>query len=98
MKERYEKPVMRPAEQANGLLREKYQTPDMEVVDLGLSTVIATQIVPIATVSKFIKLEEALTTTAYADEEEPIDEPDITVTATATVTSPVLVSDRIKLS
>lgn len=42
LKERYEKPVIRPAEQDNGLLREEYQRPDMEVVTLRTTTVIVT--------------------------------------------------------
>ena len=42
MKERYIKPVMKPVEQDNGLLREEYQRPDMEVVPLRTTTVIVT--------------------------------------------------------
>ena len=39
LKERYEKPVMRPAEQDNGLMKEEYQTPDMEVVSVRTTLV-----------------------------------------------------------
>ncbi len=43
-KERYEKPVVKPAECTDGLLREKYQKPDMELVDLGVVAIIASSV------------------------------------------------------
>ena len=43
MKETYVKPVMKPTEPDSATLREEYLSPDMEVVDLGTATVIATE-------------------------------------------------------
>ena len=74
-KEKYEKPVMTPAE--NSIQREQYQRPDMEVVDLGMSTVIITDIT--STVPRY-----ATTTTTI-----PTTVPTVTTTTVVPATSTV---------
>ncbi len=84
-KERYEKPVVKPAECTDGLLREKYQKPDMELVDLGVVAIVTQSITPTATATSAPTTTSVVTTTASV--------PTVTATAQPTPTS-VLVPSK----
>lgn len=63
LKGRYEKPVVKPADRENALAREEYRKPDMEVLELGATTVIYTRV---TTTGTGFETSAAVTSTAAA--------------------------------